>query len=68
MIHLKVSIEEYEPMRFNIVKERVGAKVETEVETAIAAAIEAAIQERINEIMVEAEEAGAETSREVRNG
>lgn len=68
MIRLNVMIEEYEPMRFNIVKERVGAKVETVVEQAIAAAIETAIQERINEIMAEAEEAGAETSREVRNG
>lgn len=69
MIRLSVTIEEYKPMRLNIVKERVDPKkAVTEIERAIAGAIETAIQDRIDEIMAEAEEAGAETSREVRHG
>jgi hypothetical protein len=51
MIRLKVKIEEYEPGSVNIVKERVGAKVETEIETTLAEAIEGEIERRINELM-----------------
>lgn len=68
MISLKVVIEEYEPMLFNIVRERADSKSATEIETAIAGAIEAALQDRINEIMAKAKEAVAETSEEVANG
>ena len=68
MVRVGVKIVENRKGIFEIIKERGDSKDATEIETLLGNAVEQSLQLCLDEIMEQAEQHGADISREVRHG